>query len=92
MVGLQPLHQRTAGMERDLDLAEFFKDIEKRQIAVLICGLENVVEISDRLVVVQNQTQLNFWIAHVFRSLSTTLGEREGAAPASSRALGKLQF
>jgi len=53
----QPFHQRAARVQRHFQRVVAAENIEKRQIAVLIGLLEDVVEISDRLVVVQGQNQ-----------------------------------
>ena len=59
MMLIQPLHQAAACVQRNPNRWKLFKQIQKRQVAVLIRRLEDVVEIADRLVVVQDQTELN---------------------------------
>ena len=45
-------------MKRYLDIGEFRKKPDKRQIALLISMLDNMVEITDRLMVVYAETEI----------------------------------
>jgi hypothetical protein len=51
-------------MQRDLDIGILLKNIEKRQIAVLVGGFEHIVKVPDRLMIVQNKAKLNLRMAH----------------------------
>jgi len=71
MLLLQPLHQRPAGVQRDRQIGERFKDFQKRKVTILIGRFKNVVEIANRLMVVQYQAKMDLWSIH---SVSTRLG------------------
>ena len=60
---VEPLHQRAAGVQRDLQRVKRLEDLQERQVAVLVRLLENVVKVADRLVVVQGQAESD-WIGH----------------------------
>ena len=64
MVGLHPLDQRAAGMQRDVEIGKFFEDLQERQVAVLVGLLEYAVKVTHRLVVVQNEAESDFVLAH----------------------------
>src|SRR5690606_20160545 len=55
MAGVEPLHQRAARVETNLQPLVTFKDVEERQVAVLVGLLEDSVEVADWLVVVQDE-------------------------------------
>ncbi len=63
MMIVQPLQQRAAGMQRQAQIAIRLKDVQKRQITVLVCLLEYAVEIADRLVIMEHQAETN-WVCH----------------------------
>ena len=48
VLGVEPLHQRTAGVQGDSQRGIAAEDFEEGQVAVLIGLLENVVEIANR--------------------------------------------
>ena len=73
MVRLQPLCQRAAGMHGQPDAGVPTEEIEHRPVAVLIGLLKDTVEVSDRLVVVEDKAEADS-IAH-WRDVSN-----EGAA------------
>ena len=64
MVGLHPLDQRAAGMQRDVEIGKFFEDLQERQVAVLVGLLEYAIKVTYRLVVVQNEAESDFVLAH----------------------------
>ena len=55
MAGVEPLHQRAARVEADLQSFVSFKDVKERQVAVLVRLLEDSVEVADWLMVVQDE-------------------------------------
>ena len=55
MAGVEPLHQRAARMETNLQSFIPLEDVEERQIAVLVRLLEDSVEVADWLMVVQDE-------------------------------------
>ena len=57
VVRVQPLHQRAAGVQPHLQLRIALEDVEKRPVAVLVRLLEDVVEVADRLMVVQDEDE-----------------------------------
>ena len=57
VLGVEPLHQRAAGVQGDLQRLVAGEHVEERPVAVLVGLLEDVVEIADRLVVVQGQDE-----------------------------------
>ncbi len=57
MVRVEPFHQRAAGVQGDPQRLVAAEDVEKRQVAVLVGLLENVVEIADGLMIVEGQDQ-----------------------------------
>ena len=65
MVDVEPLHQRPAGVQGHLQARIALEDVQKRPVAVLIGLLENVVEIADRLMVVQDKQEPNA-VRHLF--------------------------
>ena len=61
---LQPLHQWATGVQRNRKISERLEYFQERKIAILIGGFENVIEVADRLMIVQNQAEMDFWIVH----------------------------
>ena len=59
MVLLQPLHQGSTSVQRDIQIGKRFEDIQKRQVTVLVSVFKDAVEVADGLVVVKHQTKLN---------------------------------
>ena len=57
MVLVEPLHQRTAGVQRNSQIGIRFKDFQKGQVARTIGLLEDAFEVADRLVVMQYKAQ-----------------------------------
>ena len=47
MLRVEPLHQRAAGVQRDLQRLVAGEHVEKRPVAVLVGLLEDVVEVAD---------------------------------------------
>ena len=58
------MHQRATGVKRNIQFFKRLEDVKKRQVAVLVSSLENVVEVSDRLMVMQYQAELDFGRGH----------------------------
>ena len=54
---VKPLHQRSAGVQRDTKVAKGLKNIQKRTIAVFVSLLKDVIEVADRLMIVQGQAE-----------------------------------
>ncbi len=77
MMRVEPLQQRTAGVQADLERLVRLEDIEKRQVAVLIRLLEDVVEVADRLVIVADENQAD-GVRHGGQSLARGKGLRGG--------------
>ena len=58
MMLVEPLHERSARVQRNPQLRRVaLEQIQKRQVAVLICLLEDPAEVSHRLMVVQDQAE-----------------------------------
>ncbi len=55
VVGVEPLHERAAGVQRDLQPLIAAEDFEEGPVAVLVGLLENVLKVADRLVIVENE-------------------------------------
>ena len=55
--GVEPFHQRAAGVQGDPQRLVAAENVEKRQIAVFVGLLENVIEIADGLVIVEGEDQ-----------------------------------
>ena len=64
VVRLQPLHQWSARVQRNPQMIVRLENFKERQVAVLIGRFKNVVEVTNRLVVVQDQTELNRRMTH----------------------------
>ena len=65
MVLVQPLHQGTAGVQRDPQIGGYCSNtFKKRQVAVLVRLFENAVEVADGLVVVQYEAEANSRVRH----------------------------
>jgi hypothetical protein len=54
-----PHHQRAGGVQRDLQLIVGLEHLEEWQVAILVGLFKHTVEISDRLVVVQYQAEMD---------------------------------
>ena len=70
LVAVEPFHQRTAGVQGDPERLESLENVEKRPVAVVECLLEDVVEVSNGLVIVQCQYE-SYVIWHVFGKFSS---------------------
>ena len=53
----QPFHQGPAGVQGDSQIDVRFKNLEKGKIAVAICAFEDVVEVANRLVIMQDHAE-----------------------------------
>ena len=59
MAIVQPGRQRTTGVERKAKMLIRLKQVEEGEVAVLVGRLEYPFKIPNRLVVVQDQTELD---------------------------------
>jgi hypothetical protein len=57
MIGVEPLHERSAGVQADLERLVGLEHIEERLVAVLVSLLEDVVEVAGGLVIVTDENQ-----------------------------------
>ena len=55
MSPFEPFGERAADMDRNAQMLVGFKDLKKRKVAVLIGLLKDVIEITDRLVIMQDE-------------------------------------
>ncbi len=62
--GVEPFHQRTAGVQGDSQRLVAAENVEKRQIAVFVGLLENVFEVADGLMIMEGEDQTD-GIGHV---------------------------
>ena len=62
----QPEHQRSRRVQRNLQFLIVLKDVQERQVTVLVGLLEDAVEIPNRLVIVQDEAKMNV-VRHVSR-------------------------
>ena len=60
-------------------MRERFEHFQERQIAILIGGFENVIEVTYWLMIVKNQAKMDFWIVHIAskktRLVSNSIGQ-----------------